>query len=144
MKYLKHLVSAIIALSISSVTLANEIKMGKADWDTGYFQAEIYKQALEKMGYKVSGPTVMKPQVFYVAATSGDVDLWVNGWFGTHDGYISESKGKVKPVGYVMKGGGAQGGDSTAPKSAASVAARRVSSATNHYEVLGFPSSTFQ
>jgi glycine betaine/proline transport system substrate-binding protein len=61
------------------------------------------------MGYKVSGPTVMKPQVFYVAATSGDVDLWVNGWFGTHDGYISESKGKVKPVGYVMKGGGAQG-----------------------------------
>ena len=109
MKYLKHVVSAIIALSISSVTLANEIKMGKADWDTGYFQAEIYKQALEKMGYKVSGPTVMKPQVFYVAATSGDVDLWVNGWFGTHDGYISESKGKVKPVGYVMKGGGAQG-----------------------------------
>ena len=71
--------------------------MGKADWDTGYFQAEIYKAALEKMGYKVSGPTVMKPQVFYVAATSGDVDLWVNGWFGTHDGYISESKGKVKP-----------------------------------------------
>ena len=40
MKYLKHVVSAIIALSISSVTLANEIKMGKADWDTGYVQAE--------------------------------------------------------------------------------------------------------
>ena len=109
MKYLKHLVSIIAALTISSAVFANEIKMGKADWDTGYFQAEIYKAALEKMGYKVSGPTVMKPQVFYVAATSGDVDLWVNGWFGTHDGYISESKGKVKPVGYVMKGGGAQG-----------------------------------
>ena len=109
MKYLKHVVSAIIALSISSVTLANEIKMGKADWDTGYFQAEIYKQALEKMGYKVSGPTVMKPQVFYVAATSGDIDLWVNGWFGTHDGYMKEAKGKVKTVGYVMKKGGLQG-----------------------------------
>ena len=109
MRYLKHLVSIIAALTISSAVFANEIKMGKADWDTGYFQAEIYKAALEKMGYKVSGPTVMKPQVFYVAAASGDVDLWVNGWFGTHDGYISESKGKVKPVGYVMKGGGAQG-----------------------------------
>ena len=109
MKYIKYLVSIITALSISSVVSANEIKMGKADWDTGYFQAEIYKAALEKMGYKVSGPTVMKPQVFYVAATAGDVDLWVNGWFGTHDGYIAESKGKVKPVGYVMKGGGAQG-----------------------------------
>ena len=51
----------------------------------------------------------MKPQVFYVAAAAGDVDLWVNGWFGTHDGFISESKGKVKPVGYVMKKSGLQG-----------------------------------
>ena len=109
MKYLKHLVSFIAAITISSVVNANEIKMGKADWDTGYFQAEIYKQALEKMGYKVSGPTVMKPQVFYVAAAAGDVDLWVNGWFGTHDGYIKEAKGKVKKVGYVMKKGGLQG-----------------------------------
>ena len=109
MKFYKHIVSAIVALSISSVVSAAEIKMGKADWDTGYFQAEIYKQALEKMGYKVSGPTVMKPQVFYVAAASGDVDLWVNGWFGTHDGYIAESKGKVKAVGNVMAKGGLQG-----------------------------------
>jgi len=109
MKFLKHIVSMAAALSISSVVGAAEIKMGKADWDTGYFQAEIYKQALEKMGYKVSGPTVMKPQVFYVAAAAGDVDLWVNGWFGTHDGYIAESKGKVKAVGTVMEKGGLQG-----------------------------------
>ena len=38
--------------------------MAKANWDTGYFQAEVYKQALEKMGYKVVGPTAMKPQFF--------------------------------------------------------------------------------
>jgi glycine betaine/proline transport system substrate-binding protein len=109
MKFLKHIVSMAAALSFRSVVGAAEIKMGKADWDTGYFQAEIYKQALEKMGYKVSGPTVMKPQVFYVAAAAGDVDLWVNGWFGTHDGYIAESKGKVKAVGTVMEKGGLQG-----------------------------------
>ena len=109
MKYLKHVVTIIAALSISSAVFAAEVKMGKADWDTGYFQAEIYKQALEKMGYKVSGPTVMKPQVFYVAAAAGDVDLWVNGWFGTHDGYIAESRGKVKAVGTVVKKGGLQG-----------------------------------
>ena len=42
MRYLKHLVSIIAALTISSAVYANEIKMGKADWDTGYFQAEIY------------------------------------------------------------------------------------------------------
>ena len=83
--------------------------MAKANWDTGYFQAEVYKQALEKMGYKVVGPTAMKPSVFYVAAAAGDLDLWVNGWFGTHDGYIKEAKGKVKAVGNVMAKGGLQG-----------------------------------
>ena len=78
MKYLKYIVTILTALTISSVS-ANEIKMAKADWDTGYFQAEIYKTALEKMGYKVTEPQAMKPQVFYLAAAAGDLDLWVNG-----------------------------------------------------------------
>ena len=109
MKLLKTLITIVFVSTLSLSINAKEIKMGKADWDTGYFQAEIYKTALEKMGYKVTEPKAMKPQVFYVAAASGDLDLWVNGWFGTHDGYISESKGKVKPVGYVMKKSGLQG-----------------------------------
>ena len=73
MKLLKILTSLVFALSLNISLNAKEIKMGKADWDTGYFQAEVYKKALEKMGYKVTGPTVMKPQVFYVAAAAGDV-----------------------------------------------------------------------
>ena len=85
MKFLKILTSLVFALSLNISLNAKEIKMGKADWDTGYFQAEVYKKALEKMGYKVTGPTVMKPQVFYVAAAAGDMDLWVNGWFGNYD-----------------------------------------------------------
>ena len=109
MKLFQFFISIITIFIINFNLNAAEIKMGKADWDTGYFQAEIYKQALEKMGYKVSGPTVMKPQVFYVAAASGDMDLWVNGWFDNHEAYIAESKGKVKPVGYVVKKGGLQG-----------------------------------
>ena len=64
MKFLKHIVSMVAAISSSSIVGATEIKMGKADWDIGYFQAETYKQALEKMGYEFSGPTVMKQQVF--------------------------------------------------------------------------------
>ena len=109
MKYVKHLVSIIAALSISSAVYAAEVRMAKANWDTGYFQAEVYKQALEKMGYKVTEPKAMKPSVFYVAAAAGDLDLWVNGWFGTHDTYIKEAKGKVKAVGNVMPKGGLQG-----------------------------------
>jgi glycine betaine/proline transport system substrate-binding protein len=106
---MKHLVSIIAALSISSAVYAAEVRMAKANWDTGYFQAEVYKQALEKMGYKVAEPKAMKPSVFYVAAAAGDLDLWVNGWFGTHDTYIKESRGKVKAVGNVMSKGGLQG-----------------------------------
>jgi glycine betaine/proline transport system substrate-binding protein len=109
MKYLKHLITILAALSISSTVNAAEVKMAKANWDTGYFQAEVYKQALEKMGYKVSEPKAMKPSVFYLAAAAGDLDLWVNGWFGTHDTYIKEAKGKVKAVGNVMSKGGLQG-----------------------------------
>ena len=109
MNYFKNLVLILIALTISSVTNAAEVRMAKADWDTGFFQAEIYKQALEKMGYTVKEPTVMKPQVFYVAAAAGDVDLWVNGWAISHTKYVEDTKNKVKNIGYVMKGGGAQG-----------------------------------
>ena len=109
MKRLKYIVTILSALTISSAIHAAEIKMAKANWDTGYFQAEVYKQALEKMGYKVSEPKAMKPSVFYVAAAAGDLDLWVNGWFSTHDTYIAESRGKVKAVGNVMSKGGLQG-----------------------------------
>ena len=106
---MKFIISIITALFFLTSLNAKEVKMGKADWDTGFFQAEIYKKALEKMGYKVSGPTVMKPQVFYVAAAAGDMDLWVNGWFENHNTYVNEAMGKVKPVGYVVEKGGLQG-----------------------------------
>jgi len=108
MNYFKNLVLTLL-LTISSVSNAAEVKMAKANWDTGYFQAEIYKQALEKMGYTVPELKAMKPSVFYLAAAAGDLDLWVNGWFGTHDGYLAEAKGKVKAVGNVMAMGGLQG-----------------------------------
>jgi ABC-type proline/glycine betaine transport system substrate-binding protein len=50
MNKLKYVVTILAALTISSFVTANEIKMAKANWDTGYFQAEVYKQALEKNG----------------------------------------------------------------------------------------------
>ncbi len=109
MRLFKLIVALFTSIAIANAASAASIKMAKANWDTGYFQAEVYKQALEKMGHKVSEPKAMKPSVFYVAAAAGDLDLWVNGWFGTHDGYVAETKGKVETVGYVMKKGGLQG-----------------------------------
>jgi len=109
MRYLKYLTAIMAAITISNSVNAADVRMARANWDTGYFQAEIYKQALEKMGYTVTDPKTMKPSVFYLAAAAGDLDLWVNGWFSTHDTYIKEAKGKVKAVGNVMAKGGLQG-----------------------------------
>ena len=109
MNYFKNLVLILLTITIGGSVTAAEVKMARANWDTGYFQAEVYKQALEKMGYTVTEPKTMKPSVFYLAAAAGDLDLWVNGWFGTHDTYIEEAKGKVKAVGNVMAKGGLQG-----------------------------------
>ena len=109
MKLLRIVLCILSVVAFSFSANAKTIKMAKANWDTGYFQAEIYKMALEELGYKVAKPQAIKPSVFYVAAAQGDIGLWVNGWFSTHDTYIKEAKGKVKPVGYVMKKGGLQG-----------------------------------
>ena len=38
---MKFIISIISALFFLTSLNAKEIKMGKADWDTGYFQAEI-------------------------------------------------------------------------------------------------------
>ena len=46
MKKIKYVVSILAALTISSVVTANEVKMAKADWDTGYFQAEDRKSVV--------------------------------------------------------------------------------------------------
>jgi glycine betaine/proline transport system substrate-binding protein len=54
MRLFKLIVALFTSITITNAANAAEVKMAKANWDTGYFQAEIYKQALEKMGYKVT------------------------------------------------------------------------------------------
>ena len=104
-------ITFLLAFGSATQAFSKTVKMAKANWDTGYFQAEVYKLGLEKLGYKVKKPQAIKPSVFYLAAASGDADLWVNGWEGTHQTYLKDKnvKGKVKAVGYVMKKGGLQG-----------------------------------
>ena len=53
MKLLKTLIAIFFVSTLSLSINAKEIKMGKADWDTGYFQAEVYKKALRKWAIKL-------------------------------------------------------------------------------------------
>jgi glycine betaine/proline transport system substrate-binding protein len=85
------------------------LKMAQATWDTGWFQAEIYRQALQKLGYEVATPTTLDNPPFYQSVGQGDIDLWVNGWFPLHDSYAEAFEEGAEKVGYVAKGGALQG-----------------------------------
>ncbi len=62
------------------------ITMGRADWATGYFQAQVYKQMLEELGYEVSEPSDLElgPALAYLTMAQGDLDFWVNSWYPGH------------------------------------------------------------
>ena len=83
MRLFKLIVALFTSITITNAANAAEVKMAKANWDTGYFQAEIYKQALEKMGHTVTEPKAIKPSVFYVADRAGGKarHRHISGWF---------------------------------------------------------------
>ncbi|NDJ54930.1 MAG: glycine betaine/L-proline ABC transporter substrate-binding protein ProX [Chloroflexi bacterium] len=86
-----------------------ELVMGQATWDTGWFQAEVYKQMLEELGYSIQGPETLDNPVFYTGVAEGDVDFWANGWFPLHDDFVAEAGEKVQPVGFQVASGALQG-----------------------------------
>jgi glycine betaine/proline transport system substrate-binding protein len=108
---------ALTALTLGSTPLLAQslpgegktVKMGQPTWDTEWFQAQIYKKAMEALGYKVEGPTALDNPPFYQALAQGDMDFWASGWFPQHNVYLDEIKGKASTVGYVAKGGALQG-----------------------------------
>ncbi|SMF18631.1 glycine betaine/proline transport system substrate-binding protein [Tistlia consotensis] len=85
------------------------IKMARATWDTGWWQAEVYRQLFEKLGYDVPQVTTLDNPPFYQSVAQGDMDLWVNGWFPLHNTYADTFKQGAQAVGYVAKGGALQG-----------------------------------
>jgi len=106
---------AMTATVVTSDAVAQEpgegksISMARATWDTGWFQAELYKQMFEKLGYDVSQVRTLDNPPFYQAVGQGDIDLWVNGWFPLHDTYRDTFEEGARTIGYVAKGGALQG-----------------------------------
>lgn len=66
------------------------VRMARADWDTGFMQAAIYRQLLQELGYDVTNPAedTRTPETFYPALAIGEVDLWANGWFPLHEPFL--------------------------------------------------------
>jgi len=85
------------------------VRMAQPTWDTEWFQAQIYKKVVEKLGYTVEEPIALDNPPFYEAVGLGDIDFWASGWFPLHNTYITDLEGKASTVGYVAKGGALQG-----------------------------------
>ena len=94
------------------------IRMARANWSTGYFQAEVYRALLEELGYEVSDPSQAElgPDIFYVGLAGGDFDFWVNSWFPNHYNFLSGEladgslvSNHTTVVGEEMHAGGLQG-----------------------------------
>ncbi len=110
--------SAVVLLAVGAVVPASgqpeeepaepkTVRIARATWDTGWFQAEVYRLLLLRLGYRVDGPVTMENPDFYRAVAAGEVDLWANGWFPTHDGLIEEEL--VEAVGTQVDAGALQG-----------------------------------
>lgn len=94
------------------------ITMARATWDTGWFQAAIYAQLLDELGYEVSDPADLTRDAatFYPALAQEQVDLWVNGWFPLHDIYLERPlfsgqliSEPIQKVGFEVEAGAIQG-----------------------------------
>jgi len=85
--------------------------MARATWDTGWFQAEVFRKLLEDLGYVVNEPRTMDNREFYLSAARGEMDLWANGWFPSHKPFLEDDRvrDKVEAVGFEVKAGALQG-----------------------------------
>ncbi len=107
---------AVLALTAGAPAVAqpesdSTIRMARPTWDTGWFQAEIYRQLLADLGYEVTGPRTMDNEDFYRAVAAGDVDFWASGWFPLHQQYLDEDgiAGAIEVVGTQVEAGALQG-----------------------------------
>lgn len=72
------------------------VTMGRANWQSGYLQAEIYRQLLGELGYEVSDPAEkeLAPSLAYLAmaeADAGDgIDFWANSWYPLHVSWLEK------------------------------------------------------
>jgi len=71
---------------VSSIGAGVNVTMGRANWASGYIQAEIYKQVLEQAGYTVASPSLLEldPSAGYLAMAEGSMDFWTNSWYPGH------------------------------------------------------------
>ena len=71
---------------VSAIGEGVTVNMARANWASGYIQADIYRQILEQMGYTVSDASELEldPSAGYLAMAEGTADFWTNSWYPGH------------------------------------------------------------
>ncbi|MEM7091898.1 MAG: glycine betaine ABC transporter substrate-binding protein [Actinomycetota bacterium] len=93
--------------------------MGRANWSSGYVQAQILHDLMEELGYEVSSPDELEfaPDLGYQTMAEGDMDFWANSWYPGHlswwEGELTDGTNVgdhlTRLEGSLMPGGGLQG-----------------------------------
>lgn len=95
-----------------------KLTMARANWAGGYFQAAVYRQLLQELGYIVSDPSELElsPSTAYLAMAQHDFDFWVNSWYPGHATWLATELpdgtkvgDHVSVVGEEMMAGALQG-----------------------------------
>jgi len=73
-------------VEVSTPGTGVSLTMCRANWASGYIQAEIVRQILQQAGYSVSWPGRIElgPSNAYTAMAEGTCDLWANSWYPGH------------------------------------------------------------
>ena len=112
---------AAFVLMLSACAVQDEggpVSIARANWRSGYMQAEIYAQLIEELGHEVTDPaaSTLSPYSFYPALAAGQYDLWANGWFPLHDIYLEGENvtGQavdlpIEPIGWQVAEGATDG-----------------------------------
>ncbi len=100
----------------SGEAASGEIHMARANWSSGYMQAEIYAQLLTELGYTVDRGPELAPEDFFNGLAEGEFDFWANGWPISHQRFFDTSMAdgtragdKMRFIGSEMLLGGLQG-----------------------------------
>lgn len=102
---LKGSLTLIILLLITSFPALSaqkkEVNMPYTAWKSGWFQAEIYKQLIEELGYTVNTSQKLEADVAYKQLESNQAQMWSNGWFPIDFTFI-KNKAKLSFEGEVL------------------------------------------
>ncbi len=73
--------------------LGGDLTMCRANWASGYIQAEIVRQVLQSAGYTVSDPSNIElgPSNAYSTMAEGTCQFWANSWYPGHFSWYETS-----------------------------------------------------